>query len=75
MLTRMVAGKGRPEDITRLEDVAHKIEGRTICALGEAAAMPVWSFIKHFRPEFEHYVTHGHSMLSVPAASVLKEAS
>ncbi|CAA6827111.1 MAG: NADH-ubiquinone oxidoreductase chain F (EC, partial [uncultured Thiotrichaceae bacterium] len=77
MLTRMVAGKGRQEDITRLEDVAHKIEGRTICALGEAAAMPVWSFIKHFRPEFEYYVEHGHSMVSAKAAaaSTLKEAS
>ena len=63
MLTRIVEGKGRMEDIDRLENVSHKIEGRTICALGEAAAMPVWSFIKHFRPEFEHYVKHGRSMV------------
>ncbi len=63
MLTRMVEGDGRPEDIDRLDDVAHKIEGRTICALGEAAAMPVWSFIKHYREEFEHYVKHGRSMV------------
>lgn len=67
MLTRIVAGKGQPEDIDRLANVAHKIEGRTICALGDAAAMPVWSFIKHFRPEFEYYVKHGRSMVAVPA--------
>lgn len=64
MLTRIVEGKGRPEDITRLEEVSHNIEGRSICALGEAAAMPVWSFIKHFREEFEYYVRHGRSMVT-----------
>ena len=58
MLNRIIDGKGLPEDITKLEEISHKIEGRTICALGEAAAMPVWSFIKHFRHEFEHYVEH-----------------
>ncbi|HEY0267809.1 MAG TPA: NADH-ubiquinone oxidoreductase-F iron-sulfur binding region domain-containing protein, partial [Methyloradius sp.] len=34
-----------------------------ICALGDAAATPVLSFIKHFRPEFEYYIQHGHSMV------------
>jgi NADH-quinone oxidoreductase subunit F len=63
MLCRIVDGKGRPEDITRLEEVSHKIEGRTICALGDAAAMPVWSFIKHFRHEFEYYVEHKRSIV------------
>ena len=58
MLNRIIDGKGLPEDITKLEEISHKIEGRTICALGEAAAMPVWSFIKHFRHEFEYYVEH-----------------
>ena len=61
MLNRIIDGKGRPEDIQLLEDVSHKIEGRTICALGDAAAMPVWSFIKHFRHEFEYYVEHKRS--------------
>ena len=65
VLTRIVEGKGRPEDITMLEEVSHKIEGRTICALGDAAAMPVWSFIKNFRHEFEYYVEHKRSMLDV----------
>ncbi|MFA9419569.1 MAG: NADH-quinone oxidoreductase subunit NuoF [Gammaproteobacteria bacterium] len=63
MLCRIVDGKGRPEDITRLEQVSHNIEGRTICALGDAAAMPVWSFIKHFRHEFEYYVEHKRSIV------------
>ena len=65
VLTRIVEGKGRPEDIAMLEEVSHKIEGRTICALGEAAAMPVWSSIKHFRHEFEYYIEHKRSMLDV----------
>ena len=63
MLTRIVEGKGTLEDIDRLDEVAHKIEGRTICALGEAAAMPVWSFIKNFREEFVYYVENGCSMV------------
>ncbi len=63
MVTRIIEGKGHIEDIAKLEDVSHKIEGRTICALGDAAAMPVWSFIKHFRHEFEYYVEHKRSIL------------
>ena len=63
MLTRIVDGKGKLEDVTRLEEISHNIEGRSICALGEAAAMPVWSFVKHFRAEFEYYVEHGRSMV------------
>jgi NADH-quinone oxidoreductase subunit F len=63
VLTRIVDGKGRPEDIEQLEEVSHKIEGRTICALGDAAAMPVWSFIKHFRHEFEYYIEHKRSIV------------
>lgn len=63
MLDRIVKGGGKPEDIDRLETISHQIEGRSICALGEAAAMPVWSFVKHFRPEFEYYIQHGRSMV------------
>ena len=63
MLCRIADGKGLPEDIGKLEEVSHKIEGRTICALGDAAAMPVWSFIKHFRHEFEYYVEHKRSII------------
>ena len=66
MLTRIVAGEGNMEDIEKLDDVAYKIEGRTICALGDAAAMPVHSFIKHYRQEFVHYIKHGYSIVDVP---------
>lgn len=63
MLTRIVEGKGMPEDLDKLDDVASKIEGRTICALGDAAAMPVRSFIRHYRHEFEYYIEHKRSMV------------
>ncbi|HET7307394.1 MAG TPA: NADH-quinone oxidoreductase subunit NuoF [Gammaproteobacteria bacterium] len=58
MLTRIENGQGTQADIDRLVDVSHKIEGHTICALGDAAAMPVWSFIQHFRDEFQYHVDH-----------------
>ncbi len=63
ILGRIIDGKGTMEDIDNLSNIAHKIEGRTICALGEASAMPVWSFVEHFREEFEYYVEHGCSMV------------
>jgi NADH-quinone oxidoreductase subunit F len=68
MLTRMVEGKGRPEDLGLLLDVANRIEGHTICALGDAAAWPVQSFLKHFRHEFEYMVEHqGRSVVEAVA--------
>lgn len=63
MLCRIVDGKGKMEDLDKLDDVAGKIAGRTICALGDAAAMPVQSFLKHYRHEFVHYIEHGKSMV------------
>ena len=63
MLHRIEHGQGRPEDIALLEDVAKKIEGRTICGLGDAAAMPVTSFVKHFRAEFEYHIEHKKCMV------------
>jgi NADH-quinone oxidoreductase subunit F len=63
MLTRIVEGKGRSEDLGLLDDVASKIEGHTICALGDAAAMPVRSFLKHYYHEFRYYIEHGRSMV------------
>ncbi len=73
VLTRIVEGQGRSEDIEALDKVASKIEGHTICALGDAAAMPVRSFIKHYRHEFQYYIEHGHSLLD-PSPSVLAES-
>jgi NADH-quinone oxidoreductase subunit F len=64
VLTRIVAGKGRPEDMDLLVDVAGKIEGHTICALGDAAAWPIQSFLKHYRHEFAYYIEHGRSMVA-----------
>jgi NADH-quinone oxidoreductase subunit F len=58
VLTRIVEGKGTMADLDMLVDVANKIEGHTICALGDAAAWPVQSFLKHFRHEFEYMVEH-----------------
>ena len=69
MLCRIIEGKGSLEDIEKLDDVAYKIEGRTICALGDAAAMPVHSFIKHYRDEFVHYIEHGCSILEKASTS------
>jgi NADH-quinone oxidoreductase subunit F len=59
MLKRILAGQGRRADLDLLLDVANRIEGHTICALGDAAAWPVQSFLKHFRPEFEYMVDNG----------------
>lgn len=59
MLKRIVAGQGRMEDLALLLDVANRIEGHTICALGDAAAWPVQSFLKHFRHEFEFMILNG----------------
>jgi len=64
VVKRIVDGQGRMEDLDLLTDVSSNISGRTICALGDAAATPVLSFIKHFRPEFEYYIQHGKSMVT-----------
>jgi NADH-quinone oxidoreductase subunit F len=58
MVHRIENGQGRPEDIELLNNVAFNIKGRTICALGEAAAMPVEAMIKNFREEFIHHIEH-----------------
>jgi NADH-quinone oxidoreductase subunit F len=52
VIDRIAHGQGRPEDIDLLNSVADNIQGRTICALGDAAAMPVRAMIKHFKAEF-----------------------
>lgn len=58
VVDRIENGKGRPADMDLLDSVAGNIIGRTICALGDAAAMPVRAMLKHFRPEFEYHVEH-----------------
>ncbi len=55
---RIENGQGRMDDLDLLNDVSDNIAGRTICALGDAAALPVKSFLKHFRDEFVHHIEH-----------------
>ncbi len=58
VLHRIEAGHGKIADLELLVDIASKIEGRTICPLGDAAAWPVASAIRHFRHEFEYHIQH-----------------
>ena len=58
VVRRIENGEGRQEDLDLLNSVSDNIMGRTICALGDAAAMPVKSFVKHFRAEFQHHIDH-----------------
>jgi len=64
ILHRILHGQGKPEDLELLIDLPDKISGRTICALGDAASMPVASFMKEFREEFQYYIDHKKSMVS-----------
>jgi NADH-quinone oxidoreductase subunit F len=67
VITRIVEGKGSVEDMDKLVDVANKIEGRTICALGDAAAWPVQSFVKRYGHEFEYMIeNNGRSIVDSP---------
>src|SRR3954468_15782099 len=58
VLHRLENGHGKQSDMDLLVDISKKIEGNTICPLGDAAAWPVASAIRHFRDEFEWHVTH-----------------
>ena len=75
MLQRILDGNGKREDLDLLLSVGEKIMGNTICALGDAAATPVESFIKHFREEFEYYIEHGKSMVEMEHNLIEEEAS
>ena len=63
VIHRIEHGQGRPEDLDLLNSVASRIGGHTICALGDAAAMPVQSFLKHFGDEFAYHVEHKRCMV------------
>ena len=65
MVSRIERGQGCQADIDQLISVASNIEGQTICAFGDAAAMPVKSFITHFRDEFQYHIDHGKCMVGV----------
>ncbi len=58
LVTRIEEGNGQLGDVDTLQRAAKNIEGRTICAFGEAAAWPVGGFLKHFREEFEYHIKY-----------------
>jgi len=58
LVDRIETGRGKPEDLDLLTSVSDNIMGRTICALGDAAALPVKSFVQHFRDEFAYHIEH-----------------
>ena len=68
LVKRIMAGEGKRSDMDLLIDVANRIEGHTICALGDAAAWPVQSFIRRFGHEFEYMIDNGgRSIVDDPA--------
>jgi NADH-quinone oxidoreductase subunit F len=69
MVHRIEHGQGRKDDLELLNSVADNIQGRTICALGDAAAMPVRAMIRHFRDEFVHHIEHKTCMVHDHAPS------
>jgi NADH-quinone oxidoreductase subunit F len=73
ILKRINSGGGTPADLDMLVEVADNIEGNTICALGDAAAWPVQSFVKRFRDEFEKKLKTKPSVAVPSSAKVLAE--
>lgn len=67
VIDRVQHGQGREGDLDLLNSVADNIQGRTICALGDAAAMPVRAMLKHFRPEFEALIRNKGSQAAASA--------
>jgi len=63
VIDRIEHGQGRAEDLDLLESVGKNIAGRTICALGDAAVMPVQGMLKHFRDEFQYHIDHKKCMV------------
>ncbi|HFD91785.1 MAG TPA: NADH-quinone oxidoreductase subunit F, partial [Gammaproteobacteria bacterium] len=74
VIDRIENGRGRPEDLDLLIDTAGRIEGRTICAFGDAAAWPVQSFLKHFRDEFAYHIEHKRCMVGGQGGSTEQAA-
>jgi NADH-quinone oxidoreductase subunit F len=77
ILKRIIDGHGRPDDLDLLMDVSDNIspgiawppKQTTICPLGPSAVSPIASAVRRFRPEFEHYVEHGHAIPGVAAVA------
>ncbi len=64
MVHRIEHGEGRPDDLDVLNSICDGIQGRTICALGDAAAMPVRAMIKNFTDEFAYHIEHKRCLVS-----------
>lgn len=64
IVQRIENGQGKVEDLDMLNSIADNIQGRTICALGDAAAMPVRAMIQKFREEFVYHIEHKHCLVS-----------
>ena len=58
VMERLRTGDAEVSDIDMLQQVTKQVEGHSICALGDAAAMPVRAFIKHYRDEFLYHIEH-----------------
>ena len=72
VVDRIERGEGKVSDLDLLDSVAGNILGRTICALGDAAAMPVQGMLKHFREEFVHHIEHGRCAVPMAAGEALR---
>ncbi|MBK1854548.1 NADH-quinone oxidoreductase subunit NuoF [Verrucomicrobiaceae bacterium 5K15] len=72
---RIVEGKATPEDVQTLEDVAYQIDGRTVCAFGEASSWPVEAMISKFRDELTSETSEENEYLSEEAQKQLKYIS
>ncbi len=71
IITRIEEGKGTMDDLEKIESIASKIEGHTICAFGEALAWPARSYLKTFIKEFEQHVKDGRCPFGpIPVAAV-----
>jgi NADH-quinone oxidoreductase subunit F len=76
IISRIEHGQGRVEDLDLLLNLSDQIQGRTICALGDAAAMPVRAFVKNFREEFEYHIANKRCMVKAGgySSAVVNEA-
>jgi NADH-quinone oxidoreductase subunit F len=72
VLHRIETGKGSNKDIDLLVSIASKIEGNTICPLGDAASWPVAAAIRHFRHEFEFHVNHPELIINTKHGNIEK---
>jgi NADH-quinone oxidoreductase subunit F len=72
ILERLERGEGRDTDVDLLADIADNILGKSFCALGDAAAMPVQGMLKHFRDEFDYHVQHKRCLVNRRRQSVME---